>query len=328
MGGSWSQGVCGPKDEIIRRDPLTEASDILVNTEALDMIWFALQTCPPGTKMRWDKLVATANRLIEPTDEQPDPIRLEIDLETLKTILKSIYTNTQSGTAEGLKLMRELMPKFYDKHSYERGKKVSQYDRNKYAITDECYSYGEVEYEVFATIYSKVSRAYGHNSEIGWFMDLGCGVGQLVYAAALMGNFKRCYGIENIDSLLERGSKRATKYQMARSKLPEEKRSIEFQWIKEDFLEKTRFWYDCTVFFLHWTAFNNEQVARFGKLFNQANEGAIIISLTRPVPNENLVLLAQDRCKTSFGETDFFVQEKLTVASERPANDFMAEFGI
>ena len=194
---------------VIRRDPLTEVADIIVSEEAMDMIWFALKTCPPGTALRWNKLVTVANREIPPGDtiEEEDPIRLNIDEEKLKDLLQKVFQTTSSGAGEALELMRQYVPNFYDKHTIERAKKVSQFERNQRGLTNECYSYAELEYEVFATIYAKVVRAYG-SAKNAFFADLGCGVGQLVYTAALVGEFNKCLGVEHVDALMERGSKR------------------------------------------------------------------------------------------------------------------------
>ena len=326
MGQGWAFYACRKKPEIVRREPFTEAQKILTDPEALEMIWFALKTNPPGTKMRWDKLIDVANRLIEPTEEEPDPIRLNIDRATMKEILIEIYKNTTSASAESLKLMRELIPIFYDKHTYDRAKKVAHFYRDQHDLKDDMYAYGEVDYEIFATIYSKICRAFGQ-AEKGWFVDLGSGAGQLVYTAALISNppLVKCYGVENVGSLLDRGSKRMVNWDINRNRIPSERRQIEFQWIRNNFLENTHSWYDATMIFLNWTAFNTEQVELMGELINQTIEGVIVITTTRPIPNKDLEVLLQDRCKTSFGEVDVFIQEKMTLARDRPERDFMAE---
>ena len=65
---------------VIRRDPLTEVADIIVSEEAMDMIWFALKTCPPGTPLRWNKLMTVANREIPPGDTiEEDGVGAETD---------------------------------------------------------------------------------------------------------------------------------------------------------------------------------------------------------------------------------------------------------
>jgi SAM-dependent methyltransferase len=318
-------GIRKNKKVIIRRDPLENVADIMVSEEAMEMVWFALKTCYPGTTLRWGKLVTVANRLIEPSDEEPDPIRLALTEETLKELLVKVFKTTESGSGEALELMRGHMPNFYDKHNLERAKKVSHFERNQRALTNECYSYGELEYEVFATIYAKVSRAYGVATE-GFFADLGCGVGQLVFTAALVGDFTKVLGVEHVDALMERGSKRMVKWDMVQSRLPEAKRRIEFAWAGEDFTEKTRTWFDATFIFLHWTAFNNDSVRLISALMHQCKEGALVVSITRPLQNDRFEVLVQDKCKTSFGEVDFFVQEKLSPPSNRPEVDLLAEF--
>lgn len=315
-------GLRKPKGEIIRRDPLTEVSDVLRSEEAMEMIVFALKSSPPTTVLRWDKLLKYVNRRIEPSEDEPDPIRLDLTEESLDELLNRLYQSTTSGSAESLQLMRQFVPNFYDKHTYERAKKVSHFERNNRALTNECYSYGELEYEVFATIYAKVVRAYGVAPE-GFFVDLGAGVGQLVFTAALVGEFKRVMGIEHIDALMERGSKRMVKWDMANARLPDIKRQIEFSWVGEDFTQKPATWYDATFIMLHWTTFNADLVKLISNLMNQCKEGCIVVSFVRPLLNEKFKLLVKDVCKTSYGKVDFFVQEKTSPPSERQAIDYL-----
>jgi hypothetical protein len=46
-------------------------------------------------------------------------------------------------------------------------------------ITDECYAYGELDHEIFAAMYLRVTSVFGERPR-GIFYDLGCGVGTLV----------------------------------------------------------------------------------------------------------------------------------------------------
>ena len=76
-------------------------------------------------------------------------------------------------SSDGIALSREFMPKLYDKHSLDRGKKISQAEREKKGIKDECFAYGEVDYEVFTTMFLKVTSVYGEFPNGGTFYDLG-----------------------------------------------------------------------------------------------------------------------------------------------------------
>ena len=41
--------------------------------------------------MRWDKLLAVVNRSIEPTEEDPDPTRVELELDEMKKAYRLKY---------------------------------------------------------------------------------------------------------------------------------------------------------------------------------------------------------------------------------------------
>ena len=171
----------------IRRPPLATADEVLGNREAMERIVYALETHPPGTALRWNKLLTVANRSVEPSEEDLDPLRLDLSMEEFKMVLRQIYAKFDKIRGDGIVLMRDYLPKMYDKHHLERGKRVSQKERDERSITDECFAYGELDAEIFVSIYHKVSAAYGKWERRPTFYDLGCGVGNLVYAAGLYG---------------------------------------------------------------------------------------------------------------------------------------------
>ena len=169
-------------------------------------------------------------------------------------------------------------------------------------------------------MYEKLSNAYGL-ADNGTFYDLGCGVGQLVYTAAMinLNKFDRCGGIDIISNLLDRGVKRMTRWDnIVKMNFPKEVRSIQFLWNNED-MYKNQNWLDATFIIIHWTAFSNIQIKEMSALFYQCNEGTQIITITHPIQmdldreNENpFELLIKDVCVTSWGNADFYFYEKLT----------------
>ena len=59
--------------------------------------------------------------------------------------------------------------------------------------------YGEVKFEVLSEVFLKsILLPPG-----GVFVDLGSGVGRAVFAAAMLHDFKKCVGIEILQSLFE-----------------------------------------------------------------------------------------------------------------------------
>lgn len=296
----------------IRRTPITDANEVLTNREAMERISFALDTHPPGTVLRWDKLLTVANRSIAPTEEEPDPLRLDLSMEEFKLILRMIYSKFDTLRGDGIVLMRDYLPKMYDKHSLERGKRVSQKERDDMGITDEAYAYGELDPETFISIYNKVTAAYGFWIKKAIFFDLGCGVGNLVYSAAFQGKFVKVGGIDAIQALVDRGEKRMPRWTRFSKGFPKEIKRTKFIWENSDYLETPDPWRDATFVLLHWTALNKEQLDRAGDALAQLREGAIVVSFTTPVANSDFEILVKDTCEVSWGQAVFYVQEKLT----------------
>lgn len=318
----------------IRRPPLITFDQVAKSKEGRDMISYAIENgnfykyvraehtrsdvitvmiAPPGTAFRWEKMLQIANRTIEPTEDQPDPIRLEITMETLKTITKAWYESEDiPEKSDEITLLREYLPKLYDKHNYERGRRVSQKERDDKGISDGAYAYGELECEDFIRILFKIRRAFGEVKG-GMFYDMGCGVGNLVFAACMVGSFRKVVGIDNIKSLVDRGEKRMTRWQMFSENFTKTIKDTVFDWIQDDFLEAD-FWSDATLLLLHWTAFSHEQRLAMAERIKMCSEGTLVIALTEPIPNSDLEVLTQGICKTSWGQAVYFVQEKMSPA--------------
>jgi len=297
--------------EFVRRDPVTTCEEVLAAYDGLDRILYAISEAPPGTVFRWDKMLAVATREIEPTTNEPDPLRVNIDMDELKKILRTLYKTVSSASSDGILLCREYIPKIYDKHSLERGKRVSQKEREEKKRFDECYAYGELDFEVFIAIYTKVTYAYGKYEKNGVFFDLGCGVGNLVYCAALFGNFVKCAGVEAVQALYERGAKRIGRWESLKPKLSSAVQGTDIDFTHDNFLN-TDAWLEATFILLHWTAFNQEQVMNTSRMLEGCREGTIVIALTHPVRSSDFELLIKESCHTSWGEAEYYVQEKIT----------------
>lgn len=270
---------------------------------------------PPGESNRWNVLLNVVNHNPEPTDENPDPLRLEMTLSELKRVLHITYENISSASSDGIILMRENFHYLYPNDNYPQYKRLSQIERNEKKITDEMFSYAELNHEVFATIFEKVTKAYGLKNK-GIFYDIGCGVGQLVYAAAFIGNFTECRGVEAITSLLEVGERKGKIWNKIKAQFPEHIRSIKLVWENENFLLDDR-WINGTFLLLHWTALSPTNRKLICSLMDYCQEGTMTVSFTHPIVNDNFELLVQDSCRVSWGEVDFFVHIKLTPAKMR-----------
>lgn len=298
------------KKQVERRPPIKSTKEILNSQEAKVRIQDAMKHILPGTPLRWDKILNLINHDPGPTEEIPDPLRIEIDMKELCITLKMMYDGLKQISSDGLALSRDNIPKIFDKHSFERAKRVSQKEREERLLSDDCYAYGEINPDIFASIYLKIASVY-RTTEKGIFYDLGCGVGTLVYTAAFVGDFSRVIGVDNIRALLERGEKRQERWETMKSSFTQQAKIVEFDWIEDNFV-LADFWQDASFIFLHWTAFSTEQREKVGKTMAKLKEGTQVVSLTNPIPGSDFAVLVEDQCETSWGQSKYFFQEKVT----------------
>jgi hypothetical protein len=316
-GTGTNQRRKGKEEEIIieRRPPLTSANEVLGSQEARKRIANAVERVPPGEMNRWKILLNAVNTNPEPTEDDPDPLRLAMELHELKKFLHTTYENISSASSDGIILMREHFDQIYSNHSFEKNKRLSQIDRNEKNISDEMFAYSELNHEVFATIFEKVTKAYGLRSK-GIFYDIGCGVGQIVYAAAFIGNFSECRGIEAITPLLEVGERKGKVWNQLKSTFPEHIKTVKLVWENENFLVDDR-WINGTFLLLHWTALTPSNRKHMCSLMDYCQEGTMTVSFTHPIVHDDFELLVKDTCRVSWGEVDFFVHIKNTPAKIR-----------
>ena len=176
---SWLERIRKKKEPPPRRDVVETSEQVLGSAEALERISRAVQQYPPGASDRWNSMINLINTNDEPSKDIPDPLRVNITKDVLRVVLRDLYDKKRSIQSDGLALAREFIPLMYDKHTVERGINVSQRERDQKGITDACYAYGELDHEIFAAMYLRVTSVFGERTN-GTFYDLGCGVGTLV----------------------------------------------------------------------------------------------------------------------------------------------------
>lgn len=293
------------------KDPLRKATEVLSSLPAKERVISALKLIPPGISNRWDKILIMINRREEATEENPDPLRIEINFQELKTILNQLYEDVRYISSDGLALSRTFLPKIYDEHQYDKMYNLSKIERNSKYLSDPSFAYGEIDYDIFATMYLKIISVYGQKPEKGIFYDLGCGVGNLVYTAAFIGNFERVIGIEFITSLLERGERRLTRWNTYKKQFNNKLQEILIDFMEDDFLKNDSWSNDGSFIFIHWTTFTLQSRQKVIEHLLKCQEGTHIITFTKPIEHELFILLCSDTCDTSWGKAQFFFHEKV-----------------
>jgi hypothetical protein len=179
---AMGNGVAFRKKKEIPKEPkppLTTLAEIVNSAPAKERIIAAMNAVAVGSPRRWESILKITNRVVMPSEDNPDPININVNLTELIKILVVLFHEVKFITSDGLALAREKIPEMYDKHSVERASKLSAKEREDKELMDDYYAYGEVDHEIFATLYLKVVSVYGAKAK-GIFYDLGCGVGTLV----------------------------------------------------------------------------------------------------------------------------------------------------
>lgn len=289
--------------------PLTQFNQIINNLEAQERISTAIKFFPPGHIDRWEKILSLINRQIEPTEEVPTPMILKIDDKTLQDILNNFFNEVKYISSDGLALARNYLPLLYDKHSQDVCRRVSQKERDERGLVGDNFAYGELDSDIFATMYLKVISVYGFKDQ-GIFCDLGCGVGNVVFTSAFIGNFQKVRGIEYLYCLLERGEKRLHRWNHYKTNFPQKIQNIEFEFKEDDFALNDS-WSDSNFILLHWTTFSEDIRKTIIDSLEKCQEGTQIITFTYPIICPSYRILLKDTCDSSWGKAEFFFHEKV-----------------
>jgi hypothetical protein len=294
------------------KDPIRKSHELLASVSAKERLITAMKLFPPTTFNRWEKVLVMINRREEATEDNPDPLRIEITFNELKITLKKLYDDVKFISSDGLSLCRTYLPKIYYEHRFNDIQMLSKIERNRRYFFDSCYNYGEIDYEIFSTIYLKCISVYG-NKENGIFYDLGCGIGNLVYTSACIGNFERVVGIETLNCLFERCERRQARWNTYKTSFTNKIQETIIEFYEDDFIKNSGFWIkDGSFYFLHWTTFSLPLREKVTELLAQCQEGSHVITFTKPIEHELFVVLLSDTCDTSWGKAEFFFHEKVS----------------
>ena len=118
-----------------------------------------------------------------------------------QNIQSYILSDEQSSM---LQRKNEIYNELTRKFPVSLGKKASKSERlTRDKLRDCSLTYGEIEFISLGEIFYTINERYGGLPQGGIFYDLGSGIGKAIIAAALLGSFTECYGIEILNSLYD-----------------------------------------------------------------------------------------------------------------------------
>ncbi|OQR92702.1 hypothetical protein ACHHYP_03342, partial [Achlya hypogyna] len=131
-----------------------------------------------------------------------------------------------------------IFASLYKDHSFLRAKEISRAERCTHGYTSTTLTYGEVDFGPFCTL---MELLIAHHEVLtkpgGTFLDIGCGTGRPVFAAALLHDFDACIGFEILADLAATAQEIARLWHHEKKALNALKRRTRIQICHEDATE-------------------------------------------------------------------------------------------
>lgn len=225
--------------------------------------------------------------------------------------VESPYEPTHSQR-DLLNLKNEIFQDLISEFPVSLGKETSRKEResrNFGPISDSTLTYGEIDFISIGEVFLTIESRFGGMPKGGVFYDLGSGTGKGVVAAALLGNFSVCRGIELLEGLFnisvsiknkydEKAPQVLAQHSNVLGNLP----SVEF--FCNDFFQYN--WSDAGLVFANSTCFDHDMMRRIGSV--QLKNGTLGISFTKTIPGENWIVLESIKKNMSWGEATVYIQ--------------------
>mmetsp|Transcript_2283 Transcript_2283/g.4206 ORF Transcript_2283/g.4206 Transcript_2283/m.4206 type:complete len:244 (-) Transcript_2283:278-1009(-) len=198
------------------------------------------------------------------------------------------------------------------------GKKASSKERDEKRLGASTLVYGEIRFEPYAITIEKVKKWYGGLQKPGGvYYDIGSGTGKPTFAAALLHDFDKCYGIEILAglhkisiSLLDRWNK------AIRPNLPKEQQKTDIQFVCGDAIAYD--WSDADLCFANSTCFDSKLMQQLAQAAHSMRKGTFFITFTKELPSTAWKVLESERHNMSWGQATVYIQQKITDSNSVP----------
>jgi len=159
-------------------------------------------------------------------------------------------------------------------YSAEQCRELSKDNRRRLGFTSPTLAYGEIKFEAFGSLVLSLIKHEVDLQLMYSFVDLGSGVGKAVVAAALLGIFEKCSGLELVPELHEAGFKALKQFfrHYTGSSM------IDFSFLLGDATYMD--WSDSDFVFAHASCFNSAMMRRVSFTASKMKRGSIFVILS------------------------------------------------
>lgn len=198
-------------------------------------------------------------------------------------------------------------------------KSISNQQRLREGYDSVSLGYAEIEFLEFKKQFTKIYNYGFHPQNNGIFIDIGCGVGNCVFAAALLHNFHSCIGIEILSDLYcvcnNIKDNLWSKQVRCLSKI---KLEIEIEFKLGDALVID--WSYGNIIFINATCFSEDMMLKLSTCADNLAVGSIVISVTKFIPSLLFDIVEISEMHLSWGKASLYIQvrnSKVTNISHR-----------
>jgi len=201
----------------------------------------------------------------------------------------------------------------YKEYPTSFAKMTSRQEREGQGHTDASLVYGEISFGPFSLQIQALRENHGIlTTPGGIFVDVGCGSGKPVIAAALLHDFDVCMGIEILHGLHSLCLQVKNHWEQMKTKLSQKKQNMEIRFMNGD--ATVIDWSDADVVFMNSTCFDDTLMRALAGKCEELKPGSIVITTTRRLPSSLFEILEQNKMNESWGEATVFIQRLQEVA--------------
>jgi SAM-dependent methyltransferase len=197
------------------------------------------------------------------------------------------------------------------------GSRLSSAERQRRALSDPGLTYGESAFAPIAIALQKIERLYGGLAEPGGlFVDLGCGVGKALVAAAACRAWEECIGLETLRDLVDAAQALCSRYAAQRAGAAGCAKGVAVARADIGAVD----WSAADCVFINATCFSNALMEKLALVADRMASGSWAVTITRRLPSaEWAVLEHQTFSMNDGGAATFYIHRKI---SPRPPHAY------
>ncbi|KAF0700920.1 Aste57867_8568 [Aphanomyces stellatus] len=238
---------------------------------------------------------------------------VEEDVDVAALSLKDVGDDNEPHHNDTLE---RFFDNLYKNHPMKQAKAVSRDERRANGYISTTLTYGEIEFRHFRAVFERILKEHDVLAKPGGvFLDIGCGSGRPIFAAALLHDFDACVGYEILDGLTQVALDVASIWQHEKKSLNALKRRTRIVIEHEDATALE--WPLADFVFCNSTCFDTRLMRAITKqAVASLKKGGVIVTATNPlvlVDNADVAALALvHKCKMqeSWGDATLFVYKR------------------